>query len=152
MADLRTTFVDFAGDWTVAGPVLAEDAGLKTAVVISLFTDRLAEADDVLPDAGQGVALNRRGWWGDAYTDTPGDRIGSRLWLLAREKQRSEVLRRAETYAAEALQWLLDDGVAREVNVVASSSGPGVLALDIEIVRSAQPVARYRFEDFWKGQ
>ena len=95
------------------------EATLETAVIISLFTDRRAATDDVLPDAGQTlspVPADRRGWAGDAFG---GERIGSRLWLLDREKQTEEVRRRAEEYGYEALQWLIDDGHVLSVEISA---------------------------------
>jgi phage gp46-like protein len=147
VSDIRTVFVDFAGDLTVSGPSLENDDGLETAVVISLFTDRRAKAGDPLPDG----VLNRRGWWGDSFPSVAGDRIGSRLWMLAREKQLPSVLARAREYAIEALQWLIEDGVARAVNVTAEVVRNGVLGLSIEIVRSDKPVAMYRFDSFWSG-
>lgn len=150
MADVATTWREFGGDFSVSGASLRADDGLQTAVVLSLFTDRLASAGDALPSAG-----GRRGWWGDAVAAEPGDLIGSRLWLLSREKVTAQVLRRAEEYAREALQWLLDDGVARAVEVQAQllpgAPGQGVLGLVVTVARSAQPVERYRFKDFWKG-
>lgn len=147
MSDIATAFVDLAGDWVVTGPGLADDEGLETAIVLSLFTDRRANADDELP----GALNQRRGWWGDTYAEVPGDRIGSRLWLLAREKQLPVVLQRAREYALEALQWLIEDGVAREVTVQAEVVRTGVLGLRIEVTRPRVPVARFRFETFWKG-
>lgn len=146
MADIATVWGADGGDWQVRGPSLRADDGLQTAICISLFTDRLAEASDELASGD-----NRRGWWGDAYAAVPGDLIGSRLWLLRREKRTAQTLRRAEEYAREALQWLLDDGVARAVTVAAEALGTDVLALQVTVARSAQPVAIYRFEAFWKG-
>lgn len=61
------------------------------------------------------------------------DRIGSRLWLLGREKQLAEVVRRAKDYAEEALAWLIDDGVARRVSVTPSVPRQGWLWLEIRI-------------------
>lgn len=151
MSDLRTVFEGGFGDLVVLGPSLDEDDGLETAVVLSLFTDGRANDDDVLPDEANAGSDRRRGWWGDTYADVRGDRIGSRLWLLAREKQTQQVLERAREYGREALQWLVDDGIAREVTVTAEIVRDGVLGLLIEVVRSARPVARYRFERFWKG-
>ena len=91
--------IAFACDYAVAAGDLAADNGLKTAVLISLFTDRLAAADDEIPDGTE----DRRGWWGDMPADgsapsgAPPDPIGSRLWLLARAKQSAETLNRAST-------------------------------------------------------
>jgi len=146
MSDIRTVWRELGGDWLVAGPSLADDDGLETAVVLSLFSDRLAA------DGDAGVAPTaRRGWWGDAYADVPGDLIGSRLWTLAREKQTTEVLARAELYAREALQWLVDDGVASNVAAAAEWMRDGVLGMQVTITRSAAPVLQFRFDSFWKG-
>lgn len=152
MADLLTAWTRSGGDWQLKAAALALDDGLHSAVVISLFTDRLAEPGDPLPQLDLWAPGGRRGWWGDAFSDVPGDRIGSRLWLLARAKRLPEVLRQAEEYAQEALQWLVEDGVASGVQVTASTDASrDLLALEVVVVRSAQPQARYRFEAFWKG-
>lgn len=152
MADIATLWTPNGGDWLLSGAALQSDDGLQTAVVLSLFTDRLVGAEELAPDGpGPAGATARRGWWGDAYASTPGDLIGSRLWLLAREKQVSQVLRRAEEYAAEALQWLMDDGIARSVLVEARAPGAGVLLLEVKVQRSAEPVQSFRFDLFWKG-
>ena len=107
---------------------LAADEGLQTAVILSLFTDRLADDDDRLPDGGN----DRRGWWADAYNERP---HGSRLWLLSREKTEEAVLRRAKTYAEEALAWLIEDGIAAEVVVEAEQhTGYGVNDCVVDLV------------------
>lgn len=145
MSDIRTAWRDFGGEWQVSGPSLAEDDGLQTAVVLSLFTDRVAAAGETAPTSW-------RGWWGDAYPEVEGDKIGSRLWELAREKHLPSVLGRAELYAREALQWLVDDGIASDIDVSAELQGTEVLGLSISIKRSTKPVVQFRFESFWKGQ
>jgi phage gp46-like protein len=110
----------FAADIAMANGDLVAENGLRTAVIISLATDREAEADDEIPDG----STDRRGWWGDmgCSADPPGwngDKIGSRLWLLARAKAIPETALRAKGYVAEALQWLIDDGIALAVDVSA---------------------------------
>lgn len=104
-------------DWAIADGDLLADGGLYTAVAISLFTDRVANPDDPLPnDSG-----DRRGWWGDVWlpplADGTPDHIGSRLWLLARALQLPQTAQRAQAYCQEALAWLVDDGVAASVAV-----------------------------------
>lgn len=149
-------------DWSQAGNQLEIDDGLESAVIISLFTDRRAADDDVIPDG----TTNRRGWWADAYPEIEADQIGSRLWLLFREKDTQAVVTRAREYAEEALAWLIDDGVASQVVVETgwvdrisraltetktTLSMPGVLGIRVSIVRTGHPVARFRFESFWEG-
>lgn len=131
-------------DWAIAAGDLARDEGLRTAVAVSLLTDRLAEADDEIPDG----TTDRRGWWGDL--PLPGaaqDRIGSRLWLLAREKRTPATLVRAEGYAAEALAWLTEDGIAAAVDVAATWGGAfgDQLHLVVTIRRGNADDARYDF-------
>lgn len=146
MSDIRTIFRDFAGDYSITGPQLDADDGLQTAVVISLFTDRRAEADDTLP-----AGTDRRGWWADAWPAVERDLLGSRLWLLDREKQLPEVVRRAREYAEEALSWLLEDGIARRVTVTAEVVRTGVLGLGVEIERPAGDAVSYRFDYLWNA-
>ncbi|TCK43977.1 phage gp46-like protein [Paraburkholderia sp. BL8N3] len=98
------------GDWQMKGPALLTGDDLPTSVLLSLFTDRIANGDDPIPD-GTG---DPRGWWGDIEEDRP---IGSRLWLLDRSKQTQEVLNDARDYIIEALQWLVDDGVVASMDV-----------------------------------
>lgn len=145
--DLRTRIVGdgLDLDWLLAAPQLDTDDGLESAVLISLFTDALADASDELP----GDSDNRRGWWGDSYPDVVGDRIGSRLWLLAREKQTSVVLQRVRDYARESLAWLIEDGIARSVEIDAEYPRQGVLTLAVTILRAIEGPIRFRFEDFW---
>lgn len=124
---------------------LTPQAIFETAIIISLFTDRLANDDDIIPDGSR----DRRGFWGDALSSVPGDKIGSRLWLLSREKQMTPVLRRAEEYAYEALEWMLEDGVASHITVVATNPTMGWLKLDIDIQKPATEAARYSY--IWEG-
>ncbi|SIS87774.1 phage GP46 family protein [Neptunomonas antarctica] len=85
---------------------------LENAVTISLFTDARASADDALPDGG----VERRGYWGDI--DLPeGESLGSKLWLLAREKVTPPVINKARDYCSAALSWMVDDGHLLAVNV-----------------------------------
>lgn len=120
---------------------------LNTAVIISLFSWRRANADDVLPDE----TADPQGFWGDMFATHQGDRLGSRLWLLSREKLTQETLNRAKEYAQEALQWLIEDAVASRVVVDVERKGLDQLALLVTVYRSAGNVAVLRFDQVWEG-
>jgi phage gp46-like protein len=154
MADVRTAWspatAPLWGDWVLDPPGLAADHDLESAVLLSLFTDDSARPDDVIPDGSD----DRRGWWGNWERPEPGA-LGSRLWLLTREKSTDEVRRRAEEYAAEALQWVLDDGVAARVDVAASylevgAVPPQTLLLQIAITRADGTVFDRRYAWAWE--
>lgn len=117
---------------------------LVRAVVVSLFTWRRANPDDELP------ASDLMGWWGDSYAEIAGDKIGSRLWLLSRSTLAQDTVRRAQEYATEALQWLLDDQVATSVVVTSSRLGVHSLGLSVVVTRAESgQVLNLRFADVW---
>lgn len=147
--DVQIAFDDLLKvfDISLSGADLSTDAGLETAVIVSLFSDRKADKDDALPDN----TYDRRGWWADAYADEPGDRIGSKLWLLSRDKQMPAVARRAEALAREALQWLIDDGIAASVTVSAEWVSMSILGLRVEIRRPDQMPLTFKFSNLWEA-
>lgn len=111
---------------------------LRSAVYLCLGTDRRAADDDRLPNDGG----DKRGWWGDTYRPLP---LGSRLWLLSREKQLPETATRAEEYAREALQWLIDQGIVQSVDVSAEWVAQGRLNIDIRITEPDGSIYRYQY-------
>ena len=116
---------------------------LVRAVIVSLFTWRRARPDD----ATEGP---RMGWWGDTTSAVTSDRIGSRLWLLAREKVLPATINRAREYAREALEWLIEDGLASRVEVTAERRGTDGIALSATIYRSDGRPLVLRFDDLWE--
>lgn len=109
-------------DWQADSGALTTGNDLQTAIIISLFTDRLARRDDTYDGS------DRRGWWGDSDSD---NQMGSRLWLIRREKLTTRVAIKAEEYAKEALSWLKNDGVVSEILIAAQIVLPNRLNLTI---------------------
>lgn len=130
-------------DGVTANTGMAPEDNLVRAAVISLFTWRRANADDVTD--GQ-----KMGWWGDLTTEVANDRIGSRLWLLSREKMLPATINRAREYAQEALAWMIEDGLASRVEVQAERFGQGGIALTATIYRSDGRVTSLRFDNAWE--
>lgn len=116
---------------------------LVRAVIISLFTWRRALPDDELPGS------ERMGWWADSYADATGDRIGSRLWLLARETITTRTIERARQYCIEALTWLIEDGVATSVDVQIERLGVSGIGILVTIYRSGRQPTVLRFGEVW---
>lgn len=149
LASLIRYLADERGSLTMSidGNVISATGALRDpltrAVIISLFTWGRARADDQLP------GNERMGWWGDTYPATPGDRIGSRLWLLSRSTITAKTVQRAREYAEEALAWLVADGVASEVIVLAERAGLDQISLWCQIVRGNGPRLDIRFNDAW---
>lgn len=112
---------------------------LHTALLISLFTDQVADPSDFLPDDEK---ADPRGWWADTYEN---DQIGSRLWQAFWRVRNQDTLNWARDTAQRALQWMIDDGVAASVDVAPSFYGSGGLALQIAVTEPSGRVSPYRF-------
>jgi phage gp46-like protein len=136
----------FRGEWVLSGGDLAVGSDLEAAVMISLFSDRVASPDFIPPD-GTG---NRRGWWADSYEPSP---LGSRLWQLARavKSDRTTILNQARDYCREALQWLVDDGVIAQVAVITSWITATTLGIQVTVTPPSGNPLNYRFQWAWKG-
>lgn len=151
MADIRTIQIDPAGGFGFAldGADLTEDEGLDTAVILSLFTDRQAGDDDVIP----GGSSDRRGCWLDGFAGHETE--GSRLWLLEQAKLTEETVTRAREYCEEALAWLVADGVAGKIKVetwIERRHPLGVIGALIDIVKPDGTIlARYKFASLWRA-
>ncbi|AOM40484.1 phage GP46 family protein [Xenorhabdus hominickii] len=130
-------------DWLAGQGDLVTGNDLQTAIIISLFTDRQARADDDID------GTDRRGWWGDNGADYP---IGSRLWLLHRQKLTPAVALAAEDYAREALQWMLDDGVADAVDIGTQIVWPHRLNMIIRYQRPGRDNEDLRFFWVWERE
>lgn len=135
-------------DVGVASNDLITDAGIQTAVIISLFTDQRTTTDDPPPDELAGLG----GWWGDQFAEIEGDLIGSKLWLLRRAKTEQETLNRAEEYASAALNWMIQDGLAQSVEASASYDDNRILILSILITKPTGKKLDYRFKLKWQAE
>ncbi len=125
---------------------LASDRGLETAVILSLFTDRRAESDDVPPS---GDDRDRRGWWADEFAEVAGDRIGSRLWLLDRSKRTNDVKLRATESIREALAWMLEDRVVSGIDVEVETVD-NALVFAVGLQRPGRDPVSFRFAHTWQ--
>jgi phage gp46-like protein len=137
------------GDWGATAFDLATGAPIESAVMASLFSDRRASADYVDPDPN-GIP-DLRGWWGDSYEASL---LGSRLWQLNRSKitDATTVLNKARDYCQEALQWLVDDGIAASVSVQTFWVQNNTVGIIVTISSPALvPPQRFQYAWAWNG-
>lgn len=144
MIDIRTYatsgHISIPFDWqllkmpTKGELALDVENAFHTAVIISLFSDKRADKDTVLP-RGQ---TDRRGWCGDEVVNSDGDQWGSHLWLVTPSKITEDIEEFARFSAWESLQWLVRDQLAEKIDVSTSWAGESGdrLALRIQIWRS----------------
>lgn len=134
---------NFYIDVSLDGPDLKTEKDLEASVLMSIFTDRRANNDDIVE------GTDRRGWWADTFAEVKNDKIGSRLWLLQREKLTNLTVTRAHGYVVECLKWLLDDKVAQSVNVQTEIVSLGVLGIGVEIVKPNGTSKKFKYYYAW---
>lgn len=123
------------------GDFLLTDS-MDTALVVSLFSDARATADEV-QEAG-----NRRGWIGDVSAEVPERIFGSKLWLLEQSPLTTVTAAEARDYATQSLNWLIEDGASEDVSVDATPSN-GNIDLSITIT-AVDGVTSSLFFNLWR--
>ena len=97
---------------------LAEDVGLKTAVIAAVLTWARAREGDQLPGFADGpLGPDRKGHWADPYA--PGGRKGSRVWLLNGRIITVRAVADAKGYLEEALKPYVVNGLVKDIQVSA---------------------------------
>lgn len=149
MSNVKMVFDPMTMDFDLAmeGGDLLTEPGIETAVLMSIFTDRRAAEDDELPDPNG----SRRGWWGDLAGEDATRRIGSRLWLLERSSNLQSVVIKAKEYLDEALQWLVDDGIAAKVVTDVQALDQQTLAFSVEVHRKDGTVEALKYPYMWSN-
>lgn len=124
---------------------LKADNGLETSTLISLFSDRRVTFEQ-LP-AGED---DKKGWWADLISEPIGDKIGSRLWTLQREKVLDSSAVEMESILTEAFEWMLDDGIAASIVVDAEILGLNTIQGSVKIFKPDGDNIPLKF--IWDGQ
>lgn len=92
------------------GDLTSEDA-MDTAIHMSLGTDARAPEDSVL------IPERRRGWLGDTVSPVQGRSLGGLIWLVDQKRLTQTNLNLSVNYAQLALNWFIEDGLAKSVVV-----------------------------------
>jgi phage gp46-like protein len=144
-------------DWLLLSDgTLDQTQDLATAVIVALGTDRLADITDVLPDPD---STDRRGWWGDLDTQLiwNGWPIGSRLWLLQREKitdgraQQGSTLTRIQFYIKEALQPFIDLKIASSMYVAVARVDEQRINALVRLYRGPKTAIELQYQILWQN-
>lgn len=148
MSDIALSFdgANARADWTITAGQVVTGSDLQTAVLVSLFTDRVLDPDQTPPDGSD----DRRGWWADTYRDQP---LGSLLWTLERavKSDSARLLAYAQKACIDALQWLVDDGVAATVRVQTNWLTPTEIGIVVTITEPTGTISTFQYAYAWQG-
>jgi len=129
-------------DLVIDGADFESVDGLETSIAVSLFSDDRADESRVQNPK------RRRGWIGNIFRASVGESLGSQLWTLEQARLTQDTINDARVFALESLQWLIDDGVAKSVNVDVSRSAR-TATISIELTTRSGEVRRYDY--LWRN-
>jgi len=124
-------------DLTIVDQDFGAVTGFETAMMVSLFTDSRASPADVL------TPERRRGWVGDILTSSIGRALGSTLWIFEQARITQEILNQVAIAAQDSLNWMIEDGIARDVNATVEKNAKRGIVVNIEIVTLEGKNQRY---------
>ncbi|CAI3953320.1 Mu-like prophage protein gp46 (gp46) [Commensalibacter communis] len=142
------------GEWHVENGDIATDYAIYSAVMVSLFSDRVAPLEPSQHEKNAAIGKvdgDRRGWWGDMLRDEP---IGSRLWQLKRaiKADRSSVPASAQDMIYEALSWMVESGLVDSMSADVNWVSPGLLQFSIQLKEPKQYSPKnFLFSWAWEG-
>ena len=136
MADIGLIERDGSYDLAVNGSDLVTDLSLSSAVIMTLFSNARATPERTNLE----IPEDPRGWWAN-------DNVGSLLWLFSRQAITPTLLVDIENECARALQYLVDEGRAESIDIVATRGREqDTVNLRIEIVRSDNETEEFNFQ------
>lgn len=132
-------YYDF--QWTESGD-LSTAQTLDTFILMSIFEEVRATPAEV-PEANR-----RRGWIGNE--STPDFQQGSKAWLFEQERVTGTVLAELGQVVRNGLQVLIDEQIARSVDVETPFLRNGIVCVFINLGRDGSRVDR-RFFELWNN-
>lgn len=100
---------------------LVLDFSFKTTITMAIIGERRASDGEVSDPQF------RRGWIGNLIADTPGFEQGSKSWLFKQARLTSDTTSGIRNADRESLQWMIDDGLARTVEVTNQQNGSRII-------------------------
>lgn len=140
MSDLAVTLTDnFELDLIVSDNDLKKTDGLKSAMFGSLLSWAYDSDTDSFP------------WGGDSIFDTD-VKFGSKLYLLFNETINDNTINLCKIYIADALQWMIDDGVVNNFDISVSRYDTKKLYFTIVASRPSGTSETFEYYLNWESQ
>jgi phage gp46-like protein len=133
------------GDWEIdpeTGDFML-DEGFETSILLALGCDARADSSEVL------ASENRRGWPGDLYIDI-NDLFGSKLWLYSQSKLTNNTINGVTNDTNLALNFLLEDNLAKDVTTDTKVNGLTSMESNITISRFNSSAESLRYPTWEK--
>ena len=119
------------GNISIENGEILMDGGLDSATYISLFS--------------------RFDWWGNDISKDP-EKMTSNLSSIFDRTLTNQTRLDAIELSRQALNWMIDENIAKEINVLATIPAINALLLEIEIVQPNFEIVSIKYEINWENQ
>jgi Mu-like prophage protein gp46 len=117
---------------------------LKNAVLLSLGI----WASVRVPDGNAVLEPQISGWWGSSLDDIE---LGSTIWKSFSDKVGEPVLDKIDAAVTQALKWMIDDGVAKDVVPDTSILSKNSVEIVVKIIRPDSSEEEYKWQVNWEA-
>lgn len=120
------------------GRDVAQELGLETALLISIFTNKKLPTE------------NRGGAWLDIF-EPAGESMGSLLWTLDRSKVTDKTPEIVRGMVLDSVQWMKDDKIIDEIEATATRDSKNSILITVQFIKNADKF-RYTFSYNFENQ
>ena len=130
---------DEFGNWDInfAGGDIETTQGLDSAIYLSILSENRASASQIKD------ARLRRGHFTNEFNNIQNSEVGSLVWYYSGQvvntQSNASLIQDA---IADSLSWILDQGIASDLEVSVEKKGSG-LNIDIELISELTPENKY---------
>jgi phage gp46-like protein len=117
---------------------------LKNAVLLSLGI----WSSGRVPDGNAVLEPQISGWWGSSLDDIE---LGSTIWKSFSDKVGEPVLDKIDAAVTQALKWMIDDGVAKDVVPDTSILSKNSVEIVVKIIRPDSSEEEYKWQVNWEA-
>ena len=150
MTDVRLFHTDDGGDIAFSEGTTVEvlqDTGLETAVYLSLFGGNERDSG-IADDDAEAAHAHAQQWWGNLGEPRPRQMRSELAHFLQSIPATTYNLIRVEQSGARDLRWMIDESIAREVDVSASLIGVDRVNITVRIAVDDTELV-YAFSALW---
>jgi phage gp46-like protein len=142
MGDLLLIETSDGGDCVIKDGLLEAEHGFGTAFYLSLFGGNKADS---------GKVKNWKTWWGNTLEGvTEKEKVVSRFQNFVTGKPMTiKNIKYAEEMARQDLNWVIDEGIADEINVSGISEGNNRFRLYIQVLKAGKSVYESNYGVLW---
>lgn len=142
--DVFLKLTEDGGELKIENELVMSDKGFNTSVLISLFGGNVEDS---------GKVENRTSWWGNYTPEADSsNKIQSRFQAVTNGNPLTVASAKEAVNAAKLdLAWIIDNGIADDIDITARITGVKRLELDITLIKDGTDIFSNTYSVNWEA-